>query len=1148
MLYKRIGRLQKTGRQTLRKFRLFFIFGGGIAISGALLAYCSWFSFFYLPKFSLLHPQPPAPMQMFMSGKVNLLLNNGAPAANALVTLDSGQQALADSRGQVAFEHLMLHDHWLTVVYNGQHYEQLLHVHTLETTVALPISLETHQLISLLLGAIWLLWTLFLVVAALKYRSIKPMIKLNGWVVAGWARLSLLKWRPTLRLGQVTGLVVSCMVAAILLNPFQDSTTPANAAVLASLPVPTALSVEQDDNNVLLTWNGGVLSPDQTEPPGIGGYRVSWGLAGQALSNTILTTYRMVQIQPLVNGQSYQAKVQSVDMLGNLSNLSKVITFTGDPSRVNALRSRMTGFFDDFNRSAGAFDELKWNQAVSRCNDENISASFINSQFHAHDFITAGRCDRSQIVDRPRATFDFTGRTGTIAFDLDGAERRDFFYLDLMPAALDITGHVDLDVGDVAGYPANMLRFKQNGGNIDIIYTAPNGSVKTVASTDWNPYPPLDWAGLERIPNVRRHWEIKLSKNLTQVYINGKLVLQAALNLPFTRATVHWNHFSYNTNKANEPYSLLHWDNFGFDGPAPTVETHNYRTDGYLGREFMNSSNYSAAATSINIPDSISTATARRFMFTLQTDTNIAYQWSAQDNVKINGQTFAIPKPTDTATTNASFLVGTLNPYSMTIPVPAGAFKTGANSVVFSCLSCGVLNIHAEFDFPKGSAPAFTSPTAIYPATVSPPVIPDVGPAVTIDAFGSTSVTYGGSASSLTGVVPIQFTVHNQLALNGMGIAVGLNKVQLRVDKQVVYEQALNGAPYSHLVYNLDTARFTNGTHQLDIVAYNNNGSISIPDYFLADAHAGDYFPLAITLSNRSVPTPTGLTATAAGANQVNLSWSDNAGTETGYQVERQQSPTGAFTVIARLPANSTGYQDTNLKGGLLYGYRVTGYNTYGQSPYSNLATVVLPVAAPTGLTVTPVSLIQLNLSWTDTTGGIAGFQVERSNGGGYTIVGQVGAGNTTFSDIGLTPNTSYTYRVKSVTPYVTSGYSNTYSGTTPATATYTVSNLADFQAALTGAQPGNTILLNSVAGNTLTLTGPLTVPQGAVIVGSCGADGPVIRLGGLLSGGLPSIANAFTLSGNNIIYGLSLENFANVPIKYTGRGNILRCVSINRT
>jgi hypothetical protein len=568
----------------------------------------------------------------------------------------------------------------------------------------------------------------------------------------------------------------------------------------------------------------------------------------------------------------------------------------------------------------------------------------------------------------------------------------------------------------------------------------------------------------------------------------------------------------------------------------------------------MNSANYSAAATSINIPDSISTATARRFMFTLQTDTNISYRWSAQDNVKINGQTFAIPKPTDVAA-NASFLVDTLHPYAVTIPVPAGVFKTGANSVVFSCLTCGVLNIHAEFDFPKGSAPAFTTPTAIYPATVSPPVIPDVGPGVTLDAFGSTSVDYGQPAYSLTGVVPIQFTVHNQLAFNGMGVAVGLNKVQLRVDKQVVYEQALNGAPFSHLTYNLDTARFPNGTHQLDIVAYNNNGSISTPDYFLADAHPGDYFPLAITLNNRSVPAPTGLTATASGAGQVNLSWADNAGTETGYQVERQQNSSGNFTVIAKLPANSTSYQDTNLQGGLLYGYRVTGYNTYGQSLYSNLATVVLPVAAPSGLTVTPVSLIQLNLSWTDTTGGIAGFQVERSAGGSYSVVGQVGPGTTTFSDIGLTPGGTYTYRVKSVTPYVTSGYSNTDSDTTPTTATYTVGNLADFQAALAGAHSGNTILLSAVAGNTLTLAGPLSVPQGVVIVGSCGADGPVIHVGSVLSSGLPSVSNAFTLNGKNVLYGLFFENFVNTPIKFydeinrrASTGNIMRCVLVDRT
>lgn len=1161
MLYRKTVSAQKINRKSLKVVKSILVLGMVVLVSVALFSYFLWFTFLFLPQFSLLHPKPVGNMQMYMTGKVNLLDINGVPASNALVTLDGGQQVFANNQGQVSFEHLMLHDHWLNIYYNSQHYEQALHVHSPETTIALSVSLETHHTISLLLGGFWLAWTIFMTLVVIKFRTKK---KLSGWFkpLLFFRTLSaLLSWRPKFEFNRIAGLVLSLLVGIILLSPFERTTVPANAAytaaILSSLPVPTNLTVEQDDNNVILSWNGGVLKPDQSEPAGVGGYKLSWGLKGQVLSNTLLTPYRIAQLQPLVNGQTYQVQVQTVDMTGNLSNPSQVVNFTGDPSRVNALRTRMTGFFDDFNLPAGEFDELKWNQAVSRCNDENLSTSFVNSQFHAHNLITSNRCDRSQIINRPRAIFDFSNRTGSLTFDLDGSDRRDFFYLDLMPAALDITGHVDLDVDNIASYPANMLRYKQNGNVISIIYTAPDGNVTVIAETNSNPYTSLDWIGLNTIPNVRRHWEIKISKTQTQLFINGILVLQGSLNLPFTKTTVHWNHFSYNTNKANEPFSLLHWDNFGFDGPAPAIETHNYRTDGYLGREFLESFNNTPVNTIINIPDSLTDVTARRLMFTLQTDINTFYKWSSADNVKINGQPFSIPKPADTAP-NADKLVGTLNPFSVTVSVPASVFKTGVNAVSFSCASCGVLNIHAEFDFLKGSVPTYTPPSKIYPGTISLPILPDVGPGATLDSLGSTPIDVSGESAepgaqkvfNIKGIVPVHFTVNNAIALNGIGLASGLSKVQLRVDQQVVYEQLLNGAPNSHLVYNMDTTRFNNGRHQLDILAWNNNGNPSIPDYLLAHSSAGDYYPIQINLTNPVTPppaTPTNLAVSIISSTQLNLSWTDNSNTESSYVVERKIGMDGNYSLVTTLPADSTSFQDTNLQKGVLYYYRVAASNNFGKSAYSNEASGTTTLPAPSNLVVSVASLIQLNLSWADNSNGSGSFQIERSTGGAYVTVGQTGPGNITFSDIGLTPGMTYSYRVRGITPYTTSAYSNISGGTTPATADFTVNNLTSLQTVLTSVQSGESVLVSAVPNNMITLTGglPLVLKQGVTLAGNCASGGPTIHITGGV--GLPLNFNGLSLSGNNVIFGFMITGFTGLAIKNTGTGNYLRCVTASK-
>ena len=82
-----------------------------------------------------------------------------------------------------------------------------------------------------------------------------------------------------------------------------------------------------------------------------------------------------------------------------------------------------------------------------------------------------------------------------------------------------------------------------------------------------------------------------------------------------------------------------------------------------------------------------------------------------------------------------------------------------------------------------------------------------------------------------------------------------------------------------------------------------------------------------------TIATPTNLAATVTGSN-VSLSWTDNATTETGYQVERTTN--GTYTVITTLAANTTAYTNTDVADGL-YTYRVraTGASaTY--SAYSN--------------------------------------------------------------------------------------------------------------------------------------------------------------------------------------------------------------------
>lgn len=93
------------------------------------------------------------------------------------------------------------------------------------------------------------------------------------------------------------------------------------------------------------------------------------------------------------------------------------------------------------------------------------------------------------------------------------------------------------------------------------------------------------------------------------------------------------------------------------------------------------------------------------------------------------------------------------------------------------------------------------------------------------------------------------------------------------------------------------------------------------------------------------------------------------------------------------------------------------------------------PLAPPAGLTATPVGQTQIDLAWTDNTTTETGFQVQRCTGAGCANFAQVGsnlaANSTSYSDMGLTANTSYSYRARAITATDSSVWTSTQTAVT---------------------------------------------------------------------------------------------------------------------
>lgn len=206
---------------------------------------------------------------------------------------------------------------------------------------------------------------------------------------------------------------------------------------------------------------------------------------------------------------------------------------------------------------------------------------------------------------------------------------------------------------------------------------------------------------------------------------------------------------------------------------------------------------------------------------------------------------------------------------------------------------------------------------------------------------------------------------------------------------------------------------------------------------FILDGNGVPSVAKIVQINAGSVPVPTApsnLSATAMSTSQIDLRWSDNAGNEDGFKIERcQGSGCTNFAQVAQVGGGVVSYNNTGLASSTSYSYRVRAFNLNGNSAYSNTASATTSAstpatpAAPINLISTAISQTRIDLSWTDSSGNEDGFKIERSpDGRTFTQVATVGANVTTFANTGLTCNTFYHYRVRAFNANGNSAYSNT--------------------------------------------------------------------------------------------------------------------------
>jgi hypothetical protein len=621
----------------------------------------------------------------------------------------------------------------------------------------------------------------------------------------------------------------------------------------------------------------------------------------------LVTGNRRVQLQPLQNATPYHVRVQRIDALGEITSLPADLVFEGgDATRVDALRASMT-YFDDFNLPLGPADEKLWNNATVTSTDARFNLFFINDQFHAHTLHGTrvdNTGDRSQTSQRFRKPVRIeAGVRRRIVFDMDSPlSSRSVWYLDLNPVLTDLTGHTDFfDEDGVTGLPAGMLRLRAQFQTFSVNLVGMDGASHQIGSVN------MEEAGRQAVSNVRRHFEALVGTDGIEVLIDGRSVIDASF-APATLAAGDyeplWIAFGYNTPKDAVPYYLVHWDNFGFDGPdvAPR-EVHNYVTR-IAGTDYQkaNRGNGEFPTFTVNIPDDLKPTQAgasaeASLVLTYQMGDYSNFTLVDGDHVTLNGGTeFTLPERTNNSVPmNPDLLVWGI-PYTVRVPLGAiphegpSPLAVGDNAFQFFAENTGILNVHVEVVYPPGSAPIYTPPSAIHEFPLHSG-LPKLGPPARFEKIGETEVDGSHHLTAdppariaVSGNnVPIHFVVGNHSYANwapdlmvvpvqstetwSAGGTGGIANIDVLIRPTGADASASQNlltlatardvpTPQGRYIRSFDSTAFPNGDYELFVQATEPSGLKSHPSYgdetYVWDAAqlSGAYYPIQIHIQN----------------------------------------------------------------------------------------------------------------------------------------------------------------------------------------------------------------------------------------------------------------------------------------------------------
>jgi titin len=256
------------------------------------------------------------------------------------------------------------------------------------------------------------------------------------------------------------------------------------------------------------------------------------------------------------------------------------------------------------------------------------------------------------------------------------------------------------------------------------------------------------------------------------------------------------------------------------------------------------------------------------------------------------------------------------------------------------------------------------------------------------------------------------------------------NEIGFRVERAVVTSNAVVGTftPLSANSPVVDSRVNTlaNATSFKDVPAANTDYQYRV----VAVNEAGETISTAVASLAQAPAAATSLTVASLTARTLTLNWVDASSNEEGFSVESSVDNGATWTSVTGSPLlpNVTTLAVTGLLPTTTYLFRVASTKTGYVPQYATVsATTPIELLAPAVTlksTTDPVSgVVQVAVSWTDTSTGETGYTVERCTGTTAAcakatavwsmLAPNLAAGSTSYIDTPTTAGTTYVYRVR---------------------------------------------------------------------------------------------------------------------------------------